>query len=101
MPDFNFGVVQVIPTGRGAELHGALAHEGNAFAKKKRKKNKRQSAQRGADQVAELRGDRPDRTGLELALAPTTNPYEVHQSVRAAAHVRGHAEQRNGDGEVG
>jgi hypothetical protein len=32
VPDFNFGVVQVIPTGRGAELHGAIAHEGNAFA---------------------------------------------------------------------
>jgi PhoD-like phosphatase len=32
VPDFNFGVVQVIPTGRGAEIHGAVAHEGNAFA---------------------------------------------------------------------
>ena len=32
VPDFNFGVVQVLPTGRGAEIHGALAHEGNAFA---------------------------------------------------------------------
>jgi hypothetical protein len=32
VPDFNFGVVQVIPTGRGAELHPTLAHEGNAFA---------------------------------------------------------------------
>jgi hypothetical protein len=32
VPDFNFGVVQVIPTGRGAEIQGALAHEGNAFA---------------------------------------------------------------------
>lgn len=30
--DFNFGVVQVIPTGRGAEIHGAVAHEGNSFA---------------------------------------------------------------------
>jgi hypothetical protein len=32
VPDFNFGVVQVIPTGRGAEINGVLAHEGNAFA---------------------------------------------------------------------
>lgn len=32
VPDFNFGVVQVIPTGRGAEIDGVLAHEGNAFA---------------------------------------------------------------------
>jgi hypothetical protein len=32
VPDFNFGVVQVIPTGRGAETDGVLAHEGNAFA---------------------------------------------------------------------
>jgi hypothetical protein len=32
VPDFNFGVVQVIPTGSGATLHGAVAHEGNAFA---------------------------------------------------------------------
>jgi PhoD-like phosphatase len=32
VPDFNFGVVQVIPTGGGAEINGAVAHEGNAFA---------------------------------------------------------------------
>lgn len=31
VPNFNFGVVQVIPTGRGAEVHAELAHEGNAF----------------------------------------------------------------------
>jgi len=31
IPDFNFGVVEVIPTGRGAELHGSIAHSGNAF----------------------------------------------------------------------
>ncbi|MEO6747071.1 MAG: alkaline phosphatase D family protein [Caldimonas sp.] len=29
---FNFGVVQVQPTGRGAELQAVLAHEGNGFA---------------------------------------------------------------------
>ena len=30
--EFNFGVVQVIPTGNGAEVLSALAHEGNSFA---------------------------------------------------------------------
>jgi len=30
--EFNFGVVQVIPTGVGAEIVTALAHRGNAFA---------------------------------------------------------------------
>jgi hypothetical protein len=30
--DFNFGVVQVIPTGTGAEIVTTLAHEGNATA---------------------------------------------------------------------
>ena len=29
---FNFGVVQVQPTGSGAEISAVLAHEGNAFA---------------------------------------------------------------------
>jgi hypothetical protein len=29
---FNFGVVQVQPTGAGAEVSAVLAHEGNAFA---------------------------------------------------------------------
>jgi hypothetical protein len=29
---FNFGVVQVQPTGRGAKVFGTLAHEGNSFA---------------------------------------------------------------------
>jgi hypothetical protein len=29
---FNFGVVQVQPTGSGAEINAVLAHEGNAFA---------------------------------------------------------------------
>lgn len=32
IPDFNFGVVQVIPTGAGAKVHGAVAHEGNSYA---------------------------------------------------------------------
>jgi hypothetical protein len=32
VPDFNFGVVQVVPTGAGATIHPTLAHEGNAFA---------------------------------------------------------------------
>lgn len=32
IPDYNFGVVQVLPTGSGAEIHVAVAHEGNAFA---------------------------------------------------------------------
>jgi hypothetical protein len=31
VPKFNFGVVQVVPTGDGAELNVAIAHEGNAF----------------------------------------------------------------------
>ena len=31
VPSFNFGVVQVVPTGNGAEVHAAIAHEGNAF----------------------------------------------------------------------
>lgn len=31
VPNFNFGVVQVVPTGDGAEIHAAIAHEGNAF----------------------------------------------------------------------
>ncbi|NLD70263.1 MAG: alkaline phosphatase family protein [Limnobacter sp.] len=30
--DFNFGVVQVLPTGAGAQVAPALAHEGNAWA---------------------------------------------------------------------
>jgi hypothetical protein len=30
--DFNFGVVQVVPTGMGAEITPAIAHEGNAWA---------------------------------------------------------------------
>jgi hypothetical protein len=30
--EFNFGIVQVIPTGRGAEIQGVVAHEGNSFA---------------------------------------------------------------------
>jgi hypothetical protein len=32
VPDFNFGVVQVLQTGSGAQVHGLLAHEGNSFA---------------------------------------------------------------------
>lgn len=32
VPEFNFGVVQVQPTGRGAEILATIAHEGNAFA---------------------------------------------------------------------
>ncbi len=32
VPDYNFGIVQVVPTGAGATVHAALAHEGNAFA---------------------------------------------------------------------
>jgi hypothetical protein len=28
----NFGIVNVIPTGRGAEIQGIVAHEGNSFA---------------------------------------------------------------------
>ncbi|HRO59489.1 MAG TPA: hypothetical protein PK177_10060, partial [Burkholderiaceae bacterium] len=30
--DFNFGVVQVVPTGTGAQITPAIAHEGNAWA---------------------------------------------------------------------
>lgn len=30
--DFNFGLVHVIPTGHGATIHSAVAHEGNSFA---------------------------------------------------------------------
>ena len=30
--DFNFGVVQVLPTGAGAEIVTTLAHQGNATA---------------------------------------------------------------------
>jgi hypothetical protein len=29
---FNFGVVHMIPTGAGARLEGAVAHEGSSFA---------------------------------------------------------------------
>jgi hypothetical protein len=29
---FNYGIVQVVPTGTGAQIFPALAHEGNAFA---------------------------------------------------------------------
>lgn len=29
---FNYGVVQVQPTGSGAEINAVLAHEGNGFA---------------------------------------------------------------------
>jgi hypothetical protein len=32
IPDFNFGVVHVQPTGNGAAILAAVAHEGNAFA---------------------------------------------------------------------
>ena len=32
VPDFNFGIVQVLQTGDGAEVTALLAHEGNAFA---------------------------------------------------------------------
>jgi len=32
VPDFNFGVVQILPTGSGAQVNAVLAHEGNAFA---------------------------------------------------------------------
>ena len=32
VPDYNFGVVEVLPTGRGAEITGTVAHAGNAFA---------------------------------------------------------------------
>jgi hypothetical protein len=30
--DFNFGVIQVVPTGSGAEMVHSLAHEGNSYA---------------------------------------------------------------------
>ncbi|MDH5539609.1 MAG: hypothetical protein OEY03_09405, partial [Rhizobacter sp.] len=30
--EFNFGVVHVLPTGRGAEVVGTVAHQGNSFA---------------------------------------------------------------------
>jgi len=29
---FNFGVVQVVPTGTGAQITPSLAHEGNSWA---------------------------------------------------------------------
>jgi hypothetical protein len=32
VPDFNFGVVQILPTGSGAQISAVLAHEGNSFA---------------------------------------------------------------------
>ncbi|MBA2270358.1 MAG: alkaline phosphatase D family protein [Chthoniobacterales bacterium] len=32
VPDFNFGVIEVLPTGDGAKVNTLLAHEGNAFA---------------------------------------------------------------------
>jgi hypothetical protein len=32
VPDFNFGVVQVLQTGEGSEVNALLAHEGNSFA---------------------------------------------------------------------
>ena len=32
VPDFNFGIVQVLQTGSGAEINALLAHEGNSFA---------------------------------------------------------------------
>jgi len=32
VPDYNFGVVQILPTGLGAEVTVHLAHKGNAFA---------------------------------------------------------------------
>jgi hypothetical protein len=32
VPDFNFGIVQVLQTGAGAEVNALLAHEGNSFA---------------------------------------------------------------------
>jgi len=30
--EFNFGIVHVIPTGRGAEIQGVIAHKGNSLA---------------------------------------------------------------------
>ena len=32
VPDFNFGIVQILQTGSGAEINALLAHEGNSFA---------------------------------------------------------------------
>ena len=32
VPDFNFGVVQILQTGEGSEVNVLLAHEGNSFA---------------------------------------------------------------------
>ncbi|MCA1659621.1 MAG: hypothetical protein LC642_03630, partial [Verrucomicrobiaceae bacterium] len=32
VPDFNFGVIEVLPTGDGAKVNAILAHEGNSFA---------------------------------------------------------------------
>ena len=32
VPDYNFGVIEVLPTGRGAQIIGTVAHAGNAFA---------------------------------------------------------------------
>ena len=32
VPDFNFGVVQILQTATGAEVTALLAHEGNSFA---------------------------------------------------------------------
>ena len=32
IPDFNFGVIQVLPTGDGAQINPIVAHEGNSFA---------------------------------------------------------------------
>ena len=32
VPDFNFGIVEVLQTGSGAEVNALLAHEGNSFA---------------------------------------------------------------------
>ena len=32
VPDYNFGVVQVLQTGDGAEVNALIAHVGNAFA---------------------------------------------------------------------
>ena len=30
--EFNFEIVHVIPTGRGAEIQGVIAHKGNSLA---------------------------------------------------------------------
>jgi hypothetical protein len=32
IPDFNFGIIQVLPTGDGAQINAFVAHEGNSFA---------------------------------------------------------------------